>query len=155
VRLEHLVHRRRLVHPPRDGLEVADVEGVGVEAAVPAHDVERVLRDDVHRPGQPRGAVAAVLDVDLDVGLVDRLRHGRAAQVALAVRRVLEQLAELRQVAPRRRDVAVGFDGVEPQRLVTGRHPAVHGGAREDDVVTEPDVEGPNAVSTRAVPAST
>src|SRR3712207_7297652 len=39
--LEDLVNRRRLVHPPGDRLEVGDVQHVGVQAAVPAHDVER------------------------------------------------------------------------------------------------------------------
>ena len=41
-------------------------------------------------------------------------RLARAVQVALAVRRVLEELAEPRQVALRRRDVGVGLDRVEP-----------------------------------------
>jgi hypothetical protein len=64
-----------------------------------------------------------VLDVDLDVGRLDDLRVGRAAQVALAVRRVLEELAVLRQVALGRRDVAARLDGVQPQRLVpVGTH---------------------------------
>ena len=44
VALEDLVHRRRLVHPAGDRLEVGDVERVRVQAAVPADDVERVLR---------------------------------------------------------------------------------------------------------------
>jgi hypothetical protein len=51
--LEDLVHRRRLVHPAGDRLEVGDVERVRVEAAVPADDVERVLGYDVHGAGQP------------------------------------------------------------------------------------------------------
>ena len=133
--LEHLVHRRRLVHPAGDRLEVGDVEHVRVEAAVPADDVERVLRDDVHRAGQPARPVAAVLDVDLDVGALGQQRLGRPAQVALAVRRVLEELAVPRQVALRRGDVAVRLDRVGAQRLVPGRHPAVGGGPREDHVV--------------------
>jgi alkylation response protein AidB-like acyl-CoA dehydrogenase len=59
--LEHLVHRRRLVHPAGDRLEVRDVEGVRVEAAVPADDVEGVLRARRGRcrrarPGRCRGA---------------------------------------------------------------------------------------------------
>src|SRR3954449_5015329 len=43
LRLEDLVHRRRLMDAAGDRLEVGDVERVGVEAAVPAHDVEGVL----------------------------------------------------------------------------------------------------------------
>ena len=55
VALEDLVHRRRLVHAAGDRLEVGDVEGVRVEAAVPADHVERVLRHDVHGAGEPAG----------------------------------------------------------------------------------------------------
>jgi len=40
------------VHAAGDRLEVGDVEDVGVEAAVPADDVEGMLRDDVDRAGQ-------------------------------------------------------------------------------------------------------
>ncbi len=79
VRLEHLVHRRRLVHAARDRLEVADVERVRVQAAVPAHDVERVLGHDVHRPGQTARTPPAVLDPDLDVGRLDHLGCARPA----------------------------------------------------------------------------
>ena len=61
VALEDLVHRRRLVDAAGDRLEVGDVEGVGVEAAVPADDVERVLRDDVDRAGQAAGPVPRCL----------------------------------------------------------------------------------------------
>jgi hypothetical protein len=71
---KHLVHRRRLVHPAGDRLEVGHVERVGVQAAVPADDVERVLRDDVHRAGQPARPVAAVLDEDLHVAALDQQR---------------------------------------------------------------------------------
>ena len=40
--LERLVHRRRSVGALHDRLEVGDVEGVRVQAAVPADHVERV-----------------------------------------------------------------------------------------------------------------
>ena len=112
--LEDLVHRRRLVHLAGDRHEVLDVERVGVEAAVPADDVERVR--GVGQPGadDARRAVAAVLDEHLDVGAVLDERLLRAVQVALAVRRVLEELAEAGEVALGRRDVAVRLDGVEP-----------------------------------------
>ena len=45
--LERLVHRRRLVHPAGDRLEVVDRERPRVEAAVPADHVERVVGVDV------------------------------------------------------------------------------------------------------------
>ncbi len=93
VSLEHLVHRRRLVHPPGDRLEVGDVERVRVQAAVPADDVERVLAARRGRCRPARPARAAVLDEDLDVVALDDQRRGGPAQVALAVRRVLEELA--------------------------------------------------------------
>ncbi|KFK22380.1 hypothetical protein AALP_AAs73115U000100, partial [Arabis alpina] len=100
ARLEDLVHRRRLVDLAGDRHEVLDVERVGVEAAVPAHHVERV--GGVGQPGadDAAGSVAAVLDQHLDVGravAVEQQRLGGAVQVALAVRRVLEQLAVARE----------------------------------------------------------
>ncbi len=145
VALEDLVHRRRLVHPAGDRLEVRDVEDVRVEAPVPSDHVERVLRQDVHRAGQPSaraGTGAAVLDVDLHVGPLHLAGRGRHPQVPLAVRRVLEQLPEPGQVAAWRRDVAVALDRVEAQRLPR-HHPAVRGGARDDRVVTRADLEIP------------
>jgi hypothetical protein len=81
--LEHLVHRRRLVHPPRDRLEVGDVERERIQAPVPADDVEGAGRDDVAGAGD--AARAAVLDQDLDVGLVGGDGLAQAVQVALAV----------------------------------------------------------------------
>ena len=71
-------------------------------------------------------------------------RAGGAAQVPLAVGRVLEQLAVLRQVALRRRDVGVGLDAVGPQRVLGGalRDPPVRRRPRDDDVVALGDVEG-------------
>ncbi len=134
--LEDLVHRRRLVHLAGDRHVVVDVERVGVEAAVPADDVEGVRR--VGHPGADDAGAGAVLDQHVDVGDVAVARHqrvevGGAVQVALAVRRVLEELPEARQVALGRVDVAVGLDGVEPARL--GGHPAVGGRARDHDVV--------------------
>jgi hypothetical protein len=74
-----------------------------------------------------------VLDQHLDVGALGLERLGGTVQVALAVGRVLEELAEAREVALGRVDVGVGLDRVEPGRL--GRHPAVVGRARDHDVV--------------------
>ena len=88
----------RLVHAPGDRLEVGDGEGEGVQAPVPSDDVQRVGGIGVDRPHDPGGA--AVLDEDLGrlvPGGADVLgpqRAHRSAQVALAVRRVLQQLAE-------------------------------------------------------------
>ena len=65
VALEDLVHRRRLVDLAGDRHVVVDVERVGVEAAVPADDVERVR--GVRHPGPDHARRAAVLDQDVDV----------------------------------------------------------------------------------------
>ena len=115
VALEDLVHRRRLVHLAGDRHVVVDVERVGVEAAVPADHVERVGR--VGHPGADDAGAGAVLDQHLDVVALGEERLGRAVQVALAVRRVLEELPVAGQVALRRRDVAVRLDRVELARL--------------------------------------
>ena len=132
VALEDLVHRRRLVDLAGDRHEVLDVERVGVEAAVPADHVERVGR--VGHPGadDARRWSRCLTSTSTSVALGQE-RLGRAVQVALAVRRVLEQLPVAGQVALRRRDVAVRLDRVELARL--GRHPAVRGRARDDHVV--------------------
>ncbi len=106
VALERLVRRRRLVDTAGDRLVVVDREGVGVQAAVPADHVEGVVRHQV--AGADDAVRGAVLDEHLDVLLLDLHQFGRAVQVALAERRVLEELPELRQVTLRRDDVTVG-----------------------------------------------
>jgi hypothetical protein len=67
VAFEDLVHRRRLTDAAGDRLVVGDAEDVRVEAAVPADDVEPVLRAGVHRPCDAARAPTAVLDVDVDI----------------------------------------------------------------------------------------
>ena len=113
-RRERLVDRRRLVDAPGDRLEVGDVEGVRPEVAVPADDVERVVRVVVGR--QP----AAHLDVDPEVAFV---RPGGdlvgQPDVALRVRGVLEQLAVVVAVALRRLDLGRALEVEHP--LVAAR----------------------------------
>ena len=78
--VEGLVHRRRLVDPPRDRLEILDVEGVGPQMAVPADHVQRVVvvKETVD--------LAARLDAYLELAdLVDRDQLVGRADVALAV----------------------------------------------------------------------
>ncbi len=127
------MHRRRLVHPSGDGLEVVHTERVRVQAAVPADDVERMR--GVHVAGPGDSARAPVPDENLDVGTVDGELPVRTVQVALAVRRVLQQLPEPRQVALGRGDVGVGLDDVQPHRIRSGRDPAVRRAARQQHVV--------------------
>ena len=116
--LEGLVHRRRLVQPAGDRLEVVDGDAARVEAAVPADHVERVVGVGV------AGPAAAVPHQHLDVVAVDRQRLAGAAQVALAVRRVLEELA-----ARATGSAAAGRCGPaasitqQPQRLVAAAAP--------------------------------
>ncbi len=103
----------------------------------------------MHRADDAARSRAAVLDEH--VGLVPgasahvlgQQRAGRQPQVALAVGRVLEELAVLRQVALGRRDVRVGLDRIRPQRVArrSPRHPPVRRRPRDDDVVTRADVE--------------
>ncbi|MBW3551415.1 MAG: hypothetical protein KY442_11615, partial [Proteobacteria bacterium] len=109
--------------------------------AVPADHVEGVLGQHVHGAGQPAGAASAVLDVHLHVAALDHDGIGRAAQVALAVGGVLQQLPEPRQVPLGRSHVAVGLDGVQAKRAVAAGHPAVRGGARDEHVVALTDLQ--------------
>src|SRR4051795_1664425 len=94
VALERLVYRRRLVHPAHDGLEIHDVEGPGIEIAVPSHHVEgMVIEDDLIES-------VVLLDQDREVALlVVGPEPGRAADVPLAVGRPFDELTELVAVA--------------------------------------------------------
>lgn len=83
-----------------------------------------------------------MLDEDLDVGALGDQRLGGAVQVALAERRVLEELPELRQVTLGRNDVTVRLDCVRAQRFRSLRHPAVGGRHRDQDVVARAGVQG-------------
>ncbi len=127
--LEGLVHRRWLVDAPGDRLEVVDGEGVRVQAAVPADHVERVVEVGV------AGQSGAVADQHVHLALGDQQRFGGGAQVALAVRRVLEELPVVGQVATRRADVPLGLGDQGADRFGAGGHPAVRGRRRDHHVV--------------------
>ena len=143
VALERLVDRRRHVQLADDRAEVVDVEAVRVVAAVPAHHVERVVRVGVavHQ--------VAGLDADLVLALlVVSERELRHAQVALAVGRVLQELAGLlAHVARRRADVAaVGRLEHHEARLLLAVLRLVEGHLVRDalgdhDVVLGPELE--------------
>lgn len=133
--LEHLVDRRRLVHAARDGLEVVDADGPRIEAAVPTHDVERMVVEHV-----PAERVAG-LDQDLEfAGLGEGLEVDRRADVALAVGRMLQQLAELIPVALGRGDLAARLDDEEAAFLGVEAH-APGGAVGNDEVVAGIEVE--------------
>ena len=92
--LEGLVRRRRHVDAPGDRLEVVDRERPRVDVAVPADDVEGVVVELV--------GLVAVADPHLDPELAAvavRVQLGRRVDVAVVVRRVLEQLPVLVAVA--------------------------------------------------------
>ena len=105
VALERLVGRRRLVDPARDRLEVVDGEGPGIEEAVPTHDVEWVVVDDVVLVA----AANAHLHEEL-APLPARVQVGRRVDVAVIVRRPLQDLAVLVAVAARNLDEPGGLE---------------------------------------------
>ena len=121
----------RLVDPTGDGFEVCDVQGIGVEGAVPPHDVERVVC--VHEAREP-GAGA---HHHLDVLALDAEWLSRSPEVALAERRVLEELTPLGQVARRRPYVPGRLHREETHRLARAGDDAVRGGRRDHHVVAE------------------
>ena len=72
--LERLMDRRRLMHRAGDRLEVLRVEGEGINVAVPADDIERVMRMHHARPTR------AVFHQHLDVFVPYRSRAARSGR---------------------------------------------------------------------------
>src|SRR5262249_14937466 len=120
--------------------EVGDVERIRIQAAVPADDVERVVR--VRKRGEP----APVADDDRNVVALGEKRSSHRTQVALAIRCVLEELASLRQVALRRPDVPAGLDAPRRDRnpyLLSGLGKlALNISARDDHIIAVHRVDG-------------
>ena len=83
-------------------------------------------------------------DQDLDVAALHLQQLVGGAQVAFAVRGVLEELAPAAEVLLRRPDVAPRLEHQDPQ-LGTVDHPAVHGRGGDDDVVARADPQAPEA----------
>ena len=137
VRFECLMRRRRHVMLGHDWAEVIDVEAVGVVAAIPTDDVQRVVAVGV------RVHLIATLDAHLKRALfVDGHRHFGQSQVALAVGRVLEELRRLlRHVARRRQDVRTvhALDEQEARLrracLWSIEHHAIDGALGDHDVI--------------------
>ncbi len=101
VSLKGLMRRWRHVVLAHNGTEVIDVEDVRVVAAVPPHDIERVI--GVHVRVDHSTGLDSHFVVSASVVCQRQLRK---SQVAFAVRRMLEELrCLLRQVARRRKDV--------------------------------------------------
>jgi hypothetical protein len=128
--------------PPGDRFEIVDGQLVGIEAAVPTHDVEGMVGVGV--VGQP---VALAHQHLAGTGrLVATGEEGLfgPVQVAFAVGAVLEELAGRRQVARRRADVAPGLDDQRVHRLATRLdHPAVRRAGGDHHVVARVAFERP------------
>ena len=100
----------------------------GIEVAVPADDVERVVVDDVR--------LVAAADAHLDrelAALADRVQLGRRMDVAVVVRRALDDLPVLVAVAARDLDQPGRLE--DEVALRPFRPEAVRRAARDDDVV--------------------
>ena len=130
ARLEGEVHGRRLVDAPGDRLEVADVERERPQVAVPADHVERVVVVVVGRDPIPAA------HADHVVAMVGDRRHlvGRA-DVAVVVGRVLQQLAVLVAIAPRRLDLGRALQPQHPLLDARCRHEPIGGADGDDQVV--------------------
>ncbi len=112
VALEGLVNRGRLMHPADNGLEVLDVEGPGIEHAVPAHHIAGMMVEDVFV--EP----VVLLDHHPELAaLVVGLELPRPTEVALAVGRPLHNLAVLVAIAPGGPHVAPALEDQQPVRL--------------------------------------
>src|SRR6266511_5321994 len=126
--LERLVRRRRLVNSPRDRLEVVHRERPRVEEAVPPHDVERVVVEDVRLVP----TADAYLDGELTL-LAVRVQLRRRVDVAVVIRRALEHLSVLVAVAAR--DLNLPGRLEDEVALLTLGAEAIRRPARDDDVV--------------------
>src|SRR5680860_1403019 len=122
-----------MVDATGDRLEVLDVEGVRVQAAVPADHVERVGRIGHPSADDAARTAAPMLDEHLDVGAFYEERIVGSVEVAFAVRRVLEKLTESGQVPLGRGDVRARLDDVEVS--VPVGNPAVRRRPRDHHVV--------------------
>src|SRR5437867_2852475 len=90
VTLERLMYGRGLVHAADDRLEVIDVEGPGIEVAIPTDDIERVVVED-----ELVEAVVLLHEQTEVSHLVVGLQLEGTTNVALGVGCALLQLAEL------------------------------------------------------------
>src|SRR3569623_573362 len=127
ARRERPVPGRRQVHARHPRLEREDRERPRIHAAVPADDVERRVLD---REAVP--AAFATHDQLADAFVVRRAQL-RALEVALAVRRIHAELADL--VAPLLQNVEAAVQRHPEPVLVTAGNEAVQHTARHEDVI--------------------
>lgn len=127
--VESLVYRWRLVYAAGDRLELMDGEGVGIDVAVPADDIERVVEVVI--------GIDDVLFFDVKQELALLVVRGEVlglANVALAEWRVLLELPDGVAVAFGRYDGAERFD--DEEAVVGGVEMQLVGGAaRNDDII--------------------
>ena len=122
-----------------DRLEVVDRERVRVEAAVPADDVEGMVRVGV------AGQTAAVAHDNVRLAAtVDGGGGPGPAQVAFPVRGALEELAVVGEVPAGWATWPRGLDDECSQRFVGERHHRWVVACGDDDVVAGADASAPN-----------
>src|SRR5579885_50436 len=110
------MHGRRLVDAPGNRLKIGDVEDPGIFVTVPADDVERVIVVPV------ASDAVADLEAHLELALLRvRDQFFRAANVAVAVGRVFEELPVVVEVAAWRLDSAMRLNGQEARLRAIGR----------------------------------
>src|SRR3990172_5109993 len=95
-RLNRLMYRRRLVHPPSYRLEVVDVENPRIQVTVPANNIQRVKVEDVGHE--------SIVNLHTDLKLTTLLMRDqflRPSKVPVTERRQLHQLTIIVPVATR------------------------------------------------------
>ncbi len=129
---ERLMHRRGLMQRPGDRLEVVNRKRERIIAAVPADDVQRVM---VQRDF---GEQIPLLDDDAELAaFVVGLQFRRPADVPLAVRGMLHQLAFLRQVTIREPHPRRRFEDQQTARFVRNDE-SMEDASRHNNVIPGP-----------------
>src|SRR6185503_16879412 len=133
--LKCLMYRRRLMDAPRDGFIVFNVEDPRVKIAIPAHYVEGMIIQDVF--------TQSVTDLDARFELAAlgmRFQIFRWTDVAFAVGRMLEHLAELIAISLGRLDLRWILNREEPRFVAVDVH--LPGRAKgNDDVIALAELE--------------
>src|SRR5690242_17799258 len=102
------MYRRRLMYTPDDRLEIVNIEGPGIEVAVPANDVEGMMVE--YKLVQ---AIVLLHEKTKVAHLVVRFELDWPANVALRVGRALLELTELVAIPLRPSDVPAALHDEE------------------------------------------
>src|SRR5438552_7364164 len=128
--LESLMDRRRLMHGAGNRLEILRVKSEWINVAIPADDVERVMR---HRHAGP---ARTILYQNFRVlFLVDRVELGRRMKITLGIRGAHFDLTLLVQIPFRNTHRPGGFKNQVIFFLHFIRHEPVSDAARDDNVI--------------------